>query len=59
MCDVQCFPLMQRDKDDVEVVVNDGLTEDEVFANEDTWDGQDENVLLIDHDVLHIDDVLP
>ena len=61
MCDVQCFPLMQRDKDDVEVVVNDGLTEDEVFANEDTGDGQDErglNVLLIDHDVLHTDDVL-
>ena len=61
MCDVQCFPLMQRNKDDVEVVVDDGLTEDEVFANEDTEDGQDArglDVLLLDHDVLHIDDVL-
>ena len=45
----------------MEVVVNDGLTEDEVFANEDTEDGQDArglDVLLLDHDVLHIDDVL-
>ena len=61
MYDVQCFPLMQYNKDDVEVVVNDEFTEDEVFANEDTGDGQDErglNVLLIDHDVLHADDVL-
>ena len=56
MCDVQCLPLMQRNKDDVEVVVNDGLNEDEVFANEDTEDGQD--VLLLDHDVLHTVDVL-
>ena len=40
MCDVQCFPLMHCYKDDVEVVVDDGLIEDEVFANEDTEDGQ-------------------
>ena len=61
MYDVQCFPLMQYNKDDVEVVVDNGLTEDEVFANEDTEDGQDArglDVLLVDHDVLHIDDVL-
>ena len=58
MYDVQCFPLMQRDKDDVEVVVNDELAEDEVFAKEDVWDGQDE-ILPIDHGVLHTDDVLP
>ena len=61
MCDVQCFPLMQRNKDDVEVVVDDGLTEDEVFANKDTEDGQDAidlDVLLLDHGVLHISDVL-
>ena len=58
MYDVQCFPLMQCDKDDVEVVVNDELVEDEVFAKEDVWDGQDE-ILLIDHEILHTDDVLP
>ena len=55
------FPLMQRNKDDVEVVINDGLTENEVSANEDTEDGQDArglDVLLLDHDVLHIGDVL-
>ena len=56
--DAQCFPLMQHVKDDVEVVVNDELAEDEVFAKEDVCDGQDE-VLLIDHGVLHTDDVLP
>ena len=32
---------MQRNKDDVEIVVDDGLFEDEMFANEDTEDGQD------------------
>ena len=48
---------MQCDKDDVGVVVNDELTEDEVFAKEDVWDGQDED-FLIDHVVLHTDDVL-
>ena len=61
MCDVQYFPLMQHNKDDVEVVVNDGLTEDEVFANKYTEDGQDAvdlDVLLLDHGVLHISDVL-
>ena len=48
----------------MEVVVDDGLTEDEVFANEDTEDGQvdaiglDVMTLLLDHDVLHTDDVL-
>ena len=35
MCDVQCFPLMQCDKDDVGVVVNDELAGDEVFAKKD------------------------
>ena len=52
---------MQCDKDDVEVIVDDGLNEDEVFANKGTEDGQDArclNVLLLDHDVLHMDDVL-
>ena len=63
MCHVQCFPLMQRNKDDVEIVVDDGLFEDEMFANEDAEDGQDArgldvNTLLLDHDVLHTDDVL-
>ena len=63
MCHVQCFPLMQRNKDDVEIVVDDGLFEDEMFANGDAEDGQDArgldvNALLLDHDVLHIDDVL-
>ena len=61
MCDVQYFPLMQHNKNDVEVVVNDGLTEDEVFANKYTEDGQDVvdlDVLLLDHGVLHISDVL-
>ena len=58
---VQCLPLMQCIKDDVELVVNDGLNEDEIFATEDTEDGQDArglDVLLLGHDVLHIDDVL-
>ena len=41
----------------MKVVVNDGLTEDEVFANEDTGDGQ-VDVVYLDQDVLHIDDVL-
>ena len=62
MCDVQCFPLMQHNKDDVEVVVDDRLNEDEVFANEDTEDGQVDvrgpDILMLDYDVLHIDDVL-
>ena len=45
----------------MEIVVDDGLFEDEMFANEDTEDGQDArglDVLLLDHDVVHIDDVL-
>ena len=47
----------------MEIVVDDGLFEEEMFANEDTEDGQDArgldvNTLLLDHDVLHIDDVL-
>ena len=62
MCDVQCFPLMQCNKYDVEAVVDDGLNEDEIFANEDTENGQVDarglDILLIDPDVLHIDDVL-
>ena len=35
MYDVQCFPLMQYDEDDVGVVVNDELAGDEVFAKKD------------------------
>ena len=61
VCYCPDFPLMQCNKDDVEVVVNDGLSEDKVFANKDTEDGQDARglgVLLLDHDVLHIGDVL-
>ena len=55
---------MQCKKDDVKIVVDDGLVEDEMFASEDTEDGQidarglDVNTLLLDLDVLHIDDVL-
>ena len=64
MYDVQCFPLLQCYNDDMEVVVDDGLVEDEIFANEDTEDGQvdarglDVKTFLLDHGVLHTDDVL-
>ena len=40
MCDVRHFPLMQCYNDDVGIVVNDGLIEDEMFADDDTKDGQ-------------------
>ena len=54
MQDVQCFPLMQCQSDDVEATVDDGLVEDEVFAKEHAEDDQ----VVFDHDVPHIDDGL-
>ena len=45
---------MQSQNDDVEVTVDDGLVEDEVFAKEHSDDDQ----VVLDHDVPHIDDVL-
>ena len=64
MCDAKCFPLKWCHKNSVEVVVDDGLTDDGVFASEESEDGQVDAIGLdvltfcFDHDALRNDDVL-
>ena len=64
MYDAQCFRLMQCQGDGIGVVVDKEVDDTEVLDEDDAEDGHvdvvgpDVETHLLDHDVLHIDDVL-